>query len=74
MDLREDLGRIVAPTLVIAGRDDPATTVTDASVIAERVAGAQLTVVDAAHLANVERADVVTDVMTEHLLTTEHLR
>ena len=74
MDLREDLGRIVAPTLVIAGRDDPATTVTDASVIAERVSGARLTVVDAAHLANVERADLVTDVMTEHLLMTEHSR
>ena len=72
MDLREDLGRIVAPTLVIAGRDDPATTVTDASVIAELISGARLTVVDAAHLANVERADLVTGVMTEHLLMTEH--
>jgi 3-oxoadipate enol-lactonase len=74
MDLRGDLGRILAPTLVIAGRDDPATTVTDASVLAERIARARLIVVDAAHLANVERADVVTDVMTQHLLMTEHSR
>ena len=47
---------------------DPATTVADASVVAKRISGARLIVVDAAaHLANVERADLVTELITEHL-------
>jgi pimeloyl-ACP methyl ester carboxylesterase len=55
-DFRERLGQIRAPTLVIAGADDAATTPADAALIAERVPGARLVVVDdAAHLANVEQ-------------------
>lgn len=55
-DLREDIGAIAAPTLVIAGRFDPVTTVDDARFIAERIPGASMATLDASHLSNVEAA------------------
>jgi 3-oxoadipate enol-lactonase len=68
MDLRPDLGAIRAPTLVIAGRDDPATPPEDGERIAEAVPGARLEVVaDAAHLASFEQADEVTRLVLDHL-------
>ena len=52
MDLRSDLARIAAPTLVIAGADDPATPPDTAEVIANGIAGASLQILDdAAHIA-----------------------
>ncbi len=59
-DLRADLHRIEAPTLVIVGADDSATPPAAGRAICERVAGAELLALDAAHLANVERADAFT--------------
>jgi len=68
MDLRDDLGRITAPTLVVAGDADPATTVEDAAAIAGQVAGSRLVVLEqAAHLANVEQPALVTELIMEHL-------
>jgi 3-oxoadipate enol-lactonase / 4-carboxymuconolactone decarboxylase len=59
MDLRPMLGRITAPTLVIAGRDDPATPLEMAEELATGVAQAELVVLPrAAHLLAVERPDV----------------
>ncbi len=55
MDHREILASIKAPTLVIAGRHDPATTVEHGEFIRSRIAGASMTVLDAAHIANVEQ-------------------
>jgi 3-oxoadipate enol-lactonase len=55
MDQRESLQRIRAPTLIIAGRQDPSTTVEVAEFMQSRIAGAKLAVIDAAHIANVER-------------------
>ncbi|MFI6784531.1 3-oxoadipate enol-lactonase [Micromonospora sp. NPDC050276] len=67
MDLRPDLGRVDAPTLVIAGADDPATPVPHAHRIVERIPGARLAVVDAAaHLANVEQPEQVGRLLLEH--------
>ena len=67
-DARERLSEIAAPTLVIAGEDDPATPVEHAELIASRVAGSRLVVLErAAHLANVERADAFTAAVLEHL-------
>lgn len=58
MDLRPELPRIAAPTLVIAGRDDPATPVAMAQEIASLVPDAELVVLPrAAHLLSVERPD-----------------
>jgi len=54
MDHRTLLSRITTPTLVIAGTHDPATPVSHARVLAERIAGARLVELDAAHLSNIE--------------------
>jgi len=71
LDLRDDLAKISAPTLVIAGAQDPSTPpAPDCELLAERIPGARLEVLDPAqHLANVERAPEVTDLILEHLDT-----
>ena len=68
MDLRGQLGAIVAPTLVIAARDDGSTPPEHGELIAAGIAGARLLVLEhGAHLSNVEHADRVTAAMLEHL-------
>lgn len=67
MELDERLAEITAPTLVVAGYDDPATPPEHAERIAGSVAGARLEVLDsAAHLANVERSEQVDRLLDEH--------
>jgi 3-oxoadipate enol-lactonase len=66
-DHRDRLGVITAPTLVIAGAADPSTPVEPhARTIAEGIPGARLEVLDAAHLATIEAADVATTLIAEH--------
>jgi 3-carboxy-cis,cis-muconate cycloisomerase/3-oxoadipate enol-lactonase len=68
MDLRDGLGSIAAPTLVIAGGDDPATPTPHAEAIVAAVAGARLKVVPgAAHLANIEQPQQITRLLLDHL-------
>ncbi len=68
MDLEGDLHRIEAPTLVVAGADDPATPPDHAARIAARVPGARMAVVPhSAHLANLEQPGEVTDLIVRHL-------
>jgi 3-oxoadipate enol-lactonase len=69
LDLRPRLTSIVARTLVVAGADDLALPPQPhARTIAGGVPGARLELVDrAAHLATVERADVCTPLLLEHL-------
>ncbi len=67
-DARERISAIAVPVLVVAGADDPATPVEHAELIASRIPGARLQVLDrAAHLANVERAEEFTSAVLEHL-------
>ena len=69
MDHRDILGKITAPTLVIAGRHDPATTLEAGEFIRSRISGAAMTVFDAAHISNVEQphdyADAVLGFLTQ---------
>ena len=68
MDLRPDLPLISAPTLAIAGADDPATPPPHLELIATSVQdGRLLTVPRSAHLANDEQPDVITPAIIEHL-------
>ena len=53
-DLRDVLARITTPTLLLAGASDPVTTVADAQAMQAGIAGAQLQVVPASHLSNLE--------------------
>ncbi len=67
MDLRADLPTITAPTLVIAGADDPATPPSHAEAIAAGIPGAALEVVPhAAHLATVEQPAAIADLLLRH--------
>ena len=68
MDLRDDLPRITAPTLAVAGADDPATPPDHLRTIADAIPGARLLVLPrAAHLANVEQAAAVNAALLAHL-------
>lgn len=68
MDLRADLPLIAAPTLAVAGADDPATPEPMLAAIAAAVPNGRLLVVpDAAHLANAEQPGVITPAIIDHL-------
>jgi 3-oxoadipate enol-lactonase len=60
MDQREAVAGIGAPTLVISGTHDVATPPADGRFLAERIRGARLVELDAAHLSNVEAAEPFT--------------
>jgi 3-oxoadipate enol-lactonase len=69
MDLRPWLGSVTAPTLVIAGAEDPATPPWHGAVIASGIPDARLKVIrGASHLANIEAAGEVTAALLGHLL------
>ena len=68
MDLLPELPRISAPTLVIAGAEDPATPPEHGRRIAEGIPGARLEIVDgAAHLGSYEQSARFTQLILEHL-------
>jgi len=68
MDLTSRLGEIRAPTLVIAGAQDPATPPEHAERIVAGIPGARLEVLDpGAHLVNVEQPQAVTRLILEHM-------
>ena len=68
MDLRPDLSEIKAPTLAIAGEDDPATPPSYLREIAEGVPDGRLVVVpDAAHLAAATASGCCAAAILEHL-------
>jgi 3-oxoadipate enol-lactonase len=68
MDLRERLASITAPTLVVAGADDPATPPEHGRLIADSIPGSRFEVIDdAAHLANIEDPARVTELLVEHI-------
>jgi 3-oxoadipate enol-lactonase len=67
-DMRGQLGAITAPTLVIAGEDDPVGTPERAAAIGEEIEGSRVVILrDARHLAAVEQADAVTRELEQHL-------
>ena len=68
MDLRDRLGEIHAPTLVIAGADDEAITLDHAELLQNSISDSRLEVVSpAAHLANVEQSETLKRAVLKHL-------
>jgi 3-oxoadipate enol-lactonase len=67
MDQRESIAGITAPTLVIAGAQDPSTPVEHGEAIVARIPGADLLVLDAAHLSNVEQPEEFTAALLDFL-------
>jgi 3-oxoadipate enol-lactonase len=68
-DLRRDLHRITAPTLVIAGTKDLSTTVADGTYLRDNIPEARLELLDAAHLSNVERPEEFTELLADFLFS-----
>ena len=67
-DGRPYLAGITAPTLVVAGGEDRATPVDHARALSDGIPHSRLEVIAAAaHLANVEQPDAVTEAITTHL-------
>ena len=56
-DLHPVARRIVAPTQVIVGRDDPVTPPADAQDIADHISGARVLTLEASHICAVERPE-----------------
>jgi pimeloyl-ACP methyl ester carboxylesterase len=67
-DMTGQLGPVMAPTLVIAGEDDPVGTPERGTAIAEEIDDSRLVVLPGArHLAAVEKAADVTRELEQHL-------
>jgi len=70
LDLRDALPRIKAQTLVIAGRYDTSSPLQMAATIRAGIAGASLTILEAAHISNVEAPygfnEALTGFLTQH--------
>lgn len=68
MDLRDRLGQIRAPTLVISADEDPATPPEHGELIRDSIPGASFEVIPgASHLANIEQPEAVTRAILDHL-------
>jgi pimeloyl-ACP methyl ester carboxylesterase len=66
--MRGQLDAITAPTLVIAGEDDPVGTPERAGAVGEEIEGSHVVILpEARHLAAVEQADAVTRELEQHL-------
>ena len=70
-DLRGDLGRITTPTLLLAGASDPVTTVADAHAMQAGITGAQLAIVPASHLSNLEAPGAFDQAILHFLATSQ---
>ena len=68
MDHRELLPHITAPTLVIAGKHDPATPPEANEYISKHIPGAQITMLDAAHMSNIEQPEAYSNAVLGFLL------
>src|SRR5436190_17512015 len=67
LDQRELLPGIKSPTLVIAGRHDVATPIAAGEYIRSQIPGASMTILDAAHISNVEQPHTFTDAVVGFL-------
>jgi 3-oxoadipate enol-lactonase/4-carboxymuconolactone decarboxylase len=68
MDQRADLGRIAAPTLAIAGANDPATPPEMLQALADAITGAMCEVLEpASHIATVEAPAAIVAALGAHL-------
>ena len=66
-DLREEIAAIRAPTLVVCGAHDPSTTPADGKFIADKIKGARMVELPAAHISNVEAAAQFTKAVADFL-------
>jgi 3-oxoadipate enol-lactonase len=66
-DLRNELSRVTAPTLVIGGTLDGSTPPAEAQALASLITGARLVMLESAHLSNVEQPEAFNLEVSRHL-------
>ncbi len=67
MDFRASNPKVTTPTLVIVGKQDPATPPSAGEAIAQQIKGAKLVALDAAHISNVEQPKAFADAVLNFL-------
>jgi 3-oxoadipate enol-lactonase len=67
MDQRESFRAIGRPTLVVIGANDPATTPEAGRAIHAAIPGAEIAVLEAAHISNIEQPEAFTQVVERFL-------
>jgi len=67
MDFRASNPNVTAPTLVIVGKQDPATPPSAGEAIANAIKGAELVALDAAHISNIEQPKAFADAVLDFL-------
>ncbi|MGA2566494.1 MAG: 3-oxoadipate enol-lactonase [Pseudolabrys sp.] len=67
MDFTESNSRITAPTLVIVGKQDPATPPAAGEAIAKQIKGAEVAALNAAHISNMEQPKLYTETVLDFL-------
>jgi 3-oxoadipate enol-lactonase len=67
MDLRDTVGQIKTPTLVIYGGRDPVIPNSEAQFLTDRIRGAQQVELAAAHLSNIEQSESFTKALSDFL-------
>jgi len=67
MDFTASNTRITAPTLVIVGKQDPATPPSAGEAIAKQIKGAKLAELDAAHISNIEQPKAYAETVVKFL-------
>jgi 3-oxoadipate enol-lactonase len=71
-DLRDAISAIRLPVCVIAGDQDPVTTIADGQFIKDRIPGAELTVLPAAHISNAEVPELFSTTVLDFLTKDVH--
>ena len=66
-DLREQLTEITVPVLIIAGMQDPVTTLVDSQFMLERIPNAKMVQIDASHISNIEAPDAFNHAVAQFL-------
>lgn len=65
-DMRDELYKVAAPTLIISGEHDPSTPPERGEFIAGEIAGAEHMVLDAAHVSNIEQPAAFSQALIDH--------
>ncbi|MCU4391839.1 3-oxoadipate enol-lactonase [Acinetobacter courvalinii] len=66
-DVRDQLKDIHLPVLIIAGTQDPVTTVADGQFMQQQIADAQLVQINASHISNIEQVDAFNTALDDFL-------
>ncbi|ENK7368024.1 hypothetical protein SLL34_002806 [Acinetobacter baumannii] len=65
--LRDEIAQIQIPALLIAGTEDPVTTVADAEFMQKAINNSQLAKLEASHLSNIEQPQRFTQELTRFI-------